>query len=144
VVGLAREADRGAALPGAARRASRGGEDQVSHAGAFREDLRRAFGIVRPVTKVITRSNGRKMTKSEWEPAREPTPREHELLEPTEYTQPVDFHSWRRAYTQALADAGATAQQATALAGHASLSAHARYLARADRALEAPESAMPD
>jgi integrase len=128
------------------RRGERAGEAKikVSHAGAFREDLRRAFGIVRPVTKVITRSNGRKMTKSEWEPAREPTPREHELLEPTEYTQPVDFHSWRRAYTQALADAGATAQQATALAGHASLSAHARYLARADRALEAPESAMPD
>jgi hypothetical protein len=57
---------------------------------------------------------------------------------------PVDFHSWRRAYTQALADAGTNAQHATALAGHASLSAHARYLARCGRALEAPEGAMPD
>jgi site-specific recombinase XerD len=128
-----------------ARRGARAGEEKrkVSHAAAFREDLRRAFGIVRPVTRVITRSNGRKMTKSEWEPARAMTPRERELLEPGAYTMPVDWHSWRRAYTQALADAGATAQQATALAGHASLSAHARYLQRSGRALEAPAGSVP-
>jgi hypothetical protein len=126
------------------RRGERAGKEKrkVSHAAALREDLRRAFGIVRPIAKTITCSNGRQMTKTEWELAREMTPRERELLEPGAYTKPVDWHSCRRAYTQALADAGATAQQATALAGHASLSAHARYLARSG-ALQAPPGSMP-
>ena len=57
--------------------------------------------------------------------------------------EPVDFHSWRRAYVQALADADVNAQAAAALAGHASLEAHARYLANTQKAREIPEAALP-
>ena len=34
------------------------------------------------------------------------TPRERELLEETEFTGPVEFHSFRRAFKQALGEAG--------------------------------------
>jgi hypothetical protein len=104
-------------------------QDERSHARAFRRDVRRAFGI-----------EAWDATKGEFVPVREPTARERELFEPGDYTLPVDWHSWRRAYSQALADAGATAQQASALAGHASLSAHARYLAKAGTARQLPVS----
>jgi integrase len=69
--------------------------------------------------------------------------RQRELFTETEYTKPVDFHSWRRAFNQALADAGASAQQAAALAGHASLEAHAKYLKNTAKAAAMPEGAIP-
>ena len=69
--------------------------------------------------------------------------RERELFVETPHTLPVDFHSWRRAYSQALADADVNAQRATALAGHASLAAHQRYLANASKVLAIPEAALP-
>jgi hypothetical protein len=75
--------------------------------------------------------------------ARDLNRRERELFKETDYTLPVDFHSWRRAFTQALADADVNAQQATALAGHASLSAHARYLASSGKLRRIPELALP-
>ena len=71
------------------------------------------------------------------------TARERELFEETDETLPVDFHSWRRAYSQALADADVNAQQASALAGHASLAAHQRYLASSDKMRSIPEAALP-
>lgn len=102
------------------RRGKRAGEKKgkVSHAKAFRRDLRRAFGV-----------DVWDAEACEFKAARALTRRERELFEETEFTLPVDFHSWRRAFTQALGDADVNAQQATALAGHASLAAHARYLA---------------
>jgi integrase len=127
------------------RRGDRAGGERghASHAKAFRRDLRRAFGIdVLRVVEVM-RKNGRKLPKRYWEPVRELTKRERELLDETPYTLPVDFHSWRRAYSQALADADVNAQTATALAGHASLAAHARYLANASKVLSIPEKALP-
>jgi hypothetical protein len=72
------------------------------------------------------------------------TERERELLEETEFTRPVDFHSWRRHFVQALADMGMNAQQAQKLAGHADLSAHERYLRSSARTLEIPTEALPD
>jgi integrase len=116
------------------RRGERAGEAKikVSHARAFRRDLRRAFGL-----------DEWDEVRGEFVKAREPTERERELLQPTAYTLPVDWHSWRRAYSQALADADVTAQQASALAGHASLSAHARYLASASTVRHLPEGAEP-
>lgn len=99
-----------------------------SHAEPFRRDLARAFGLERPVVRDTMRSNGRKLRKIGWEPAREPTTRERMLLEGSDLYLPVDFHSWRRAFNQALADAGVNAQQAMALSAHASMKAHERYL----------------
>jgi hypothetical protein len=48
-----------------------------------------------------------------------------------------------RAYCQALADAGVNAQQAKALAGHATEQAHERYLRASKKARELPAPARP-
>ncbi|HKO46870.1 MAG TPA: hypothetical protein VJV79_04065 [Polyangiaceae bacterium] len=73
---------------------------------------------------------------------RDLSPRERELFEDT-FTRPVDFHSWRRACSQALANVGASAQQASTLAGHASLDAHQRYLNNTSKMAEVPAAALP-
>ena len=127
------------------RKGERAGEERKksSHAKAFRRDLRRAFGIDQRRAVVVKRSNNRPLTKYLWEPVRELTARERELFEEGRYTLPVDFHSWRRAFSQALADADVNAQQAQALAGHASLAAHQRYLANATKVRSIPEAALP-
>jgi len=52
----------------------------------------------------------------------------------------VDFHSWRRAYCQALADAGVNARLAKALAGHATEAAHDRYT-NSEKTRELPAAA---
>jgi hypothetical protein len=72
------------------------------------------------------------------------TARERELFTDTDETLRVDFHSWRRAYSQALAEAGVNVQTATALAGHASLGAHQRYLASAGTMKSLPAAALPN
>lgn len=59
---------------------------------------------------------------------REPSPRERAVLSGDTRHLPLDFHSWRRAYNQALADGGVKAQQAQALAGHSTIAAHEKYL----------------
>jgi integrase len=128
------------------RRGERAGEEKrkASHADALRKDLARAFGLEVWSTAVTERSNGRKLTRQAWVPSgRRLTPRERELFEGTEFVLPVDFHSWRRAYSQALADADVTVQQAQALAGHASMSAHERYLRNAAKMRRLPPRALP-
>ena len=121
------------AIMGEARR-------KMSHAKAFRRDLERAFGLLVWKQTGIDRKGN---PVGDWERRREPTQRERTLFEPTEYTMPVDFHSWRRAYNQALADAGVNAQQAKALAGHSSLRAHERYLRNTEKARTIPAEALP-
>jgi len=121
----------------AARRGENAGSGPkigVSHAVAFRRDLRRAFGVDvwSPETRRFAQPEDRELS-----------PRERELFEDTTFTRPVDFHSWRRAYSQALANAGASAQQASALAGHASLDAHQRYLNNTTKMAEVPAAALP-
>ena len=106
----------------------KGEKHEVSHAFPFRRDLRRAFGIDKLEPVMIKQQNGRMMTSYQWVQARELTPREVELFEGSGHILPVDFHSWRRAYCQALADAGVNAQLAKTLAGHASEAAHEKYL----------------
>jgi integrase len=102
----------------------------VSHAKAFRRDLARAFdaaALVDPGTAAPRRGSRR------W----------REVFAETEVTRPVDFHSWRRSYCQALDDAGASPQQAAALAGHENLSVHAVYLRNAGKIRRMPENALP-
>jgi len=121
----------------AARRGENAGSGPkvgVSQAGALRRDLRRAFGV--DVWNAETRRFAQPKD-------RELSPRERELFEDTTFTKPVDFHSWRRAYSQALANAGASAQQAQALAGHSSLDAHALYLRNTSKMAEVPAAALP-
>jgi hypothetical protein len=126
------------------RRGERAGDTKrkASHAQAFRRDLQRAFGLV-VWKQTSTDRNGQPV--GVWEPAdgRVRTPREVELFEATTYTLPVDFHSWRRAFSQALAHAGVNAQQAMGLAAHASLEVHERYLRTTPKMLTMPEAALP-
>jgi integrase len=119
------------------------GRARTSHAKAFRRDLRRAFGLDAPRLVPFVRKNGRADVRIEWETARAMTSRETELLVGTDMVKPVDFHSWRRAFNQALADADVNAQQAAALAGHADLGAHARYLVNTAKMRTLPEAALP-
>jgi len=116
---------------------------KTSHAFSFRRDLRRAFGIDAPVPVVKVRKNGRPLTRYEWTESRPLNARERLLLEGGEYVEPVDFHSWRRAYAQALADANVNEQQAQALAGHSTGEAHRRYLQNSDKMRTMPEAALP-
>ena len=105
----------------ATRRGKRAGTEKgkTSHAEAFRRDLERASTLV---TWKVTGHERKGNPVGVWEPTagRQRTRRERQLFEPTEFTLPVDFHSWRRAYAQTLAEADVNAQQAKALTGHAS------------------------
>jgi hypothetical protein len=56
---------------------------------------------------------------------------------------PVDFHSFRRAFSTALADTGLNTQQAMKLAGHADPRAHARYIMEKEKPRSIPEAALP-
>ena len=60
----------------------------------------------------------------------------------TERTKCVDFHSFRRAYNTALANAGVNAQTAMRLAGHSQMRTHMRYVMSVE-ILETPEAALP-
>jgi hypothetical protein len=123
--------------------AGKGARKHTSHASAFRADLRRAFGIEARVWKDDKRSNGREHKRRVWETVRDLTPRERVLLEETEFTLPVDWHSWRRRFNQALGDAGVNAQTAMKLSGHASTQAHERYLQNTQKLLTIPAEALP-
>ena len=113
--------------------AGTGAKRGVSHAEAFRRDLQRVFGLEAWEAKGCL-----------WPRVDRPlSARERELFEDTEFTKPVDFHSWRRAYSQALADADVSAQQAQALAGHASLDAHQRCLTNTAQRRSLPIGAIP-
>lgn len=128
----------------AARKGKRVGSEKkkTSHAEALRRDLERAFGLV---TWKETGQDRKGNPMGAWEPTagRTRTRRDRELFEPTEFTLPVDFHSWRRAFAQALADADVNAQQAQALTGHASSSVHGRYLRNARKMRRLPAGALP-
>jgi integrase len=115
---------------------------KASHAQNVRRDLERAFGLQVWVQTAIDR-NGEPIGHWEAAEGREMTRRERELFVGTEYVLPVDFHSWRRAFSQALADADVSLQQAQALAGHASMSAHERYLRNATKMRRLPAAAIP-
>lgn len=69
------------------------------------------------------------------------TPRERELFEETPHSLPVDFHSFRRAFNTALADAGVNIQTAMRLAGHADAATHMRSVM--SRVRRVPEAALP-
>jgi hypothetical protein len=56
--------------------------------------------------------------------------------------RPLDFHSFRRAYNTALADANVNMQTAMRLAGHRNAFTHMRYVMRTAR-LAAPTAALP-
>lgn len=70
------------------------------------------------------------------------TDRERELFTLTEFTKPVDFHSFRRQFKQSLADANIDIQVSMALSGATDPSAHRRYLNNASKARQLPEGSL--
>lgn len=113
------------------RRGKRAGEakGKMTYALAFRRDLQAAF------TQALERR-----VKGVPKPG---SKRWRELFERTPHTLPVDFHSWRRAYCQALKDADVNVQQAIALSGHKSIEVHLRYTADPNKAAAVPPKALP-
>src|SRR5262249_46277765 len=67
--------------------------------------------------------------------------RRHELHNDTTDTRRADFHSFRRAYNTATANAGTNAQDAMQLAGHTDMDTHLLYLQT--RTVVTPDAAMP-
>ena len=128
----------------AIRRGERAGEarQHSSHAQAFRRDLRRCFGIEAPKRVERVRKNGRPGVWLKWKQVREPTDRERALLEGTERSRAVDFHSWRRGFVQAAENAGLPGQQGRQLSGHGTETAFNRY-AQSTRTLVIPKAVLP-
>lgn len=118
-------------------------EVQDSHALAMRQDVRRALGIEVWAPEAGTGRGPR----GRWVPGRPMTPKEKPLFEEGRYTLPMDFHSWRRAWSQALARVGANVQTAAALTGHGvggGVGEHGRYLHNPTEAAVVPAGATPD
>jgi integrase-like protein len=61
----------------------------------------------------------------------------------TGWSLPVDFHSFRRAFSTGLAEAGVNAQQAMQLAGHADTRAHSLYVMEIEKLTSIPAAALP-
>ena len=95
------------------------------------------------VQKAGHNSHARRLRRSLWAAGvrRGPTKAECARQTDTPTSRRVDFHSFRRAYTDAASTAGLNAQQASALTGH-SLAVHERYLSRA-ATRETPEAMIP-
>jgi hypothetical protein len=110
----------------------------VSHANAMRRDLKAAFIAHRKANSKLAAE-----ILDTFCPAKD-SARWNELFKESEFTRPVDFHSWRRKFVQALADMGMNAQQAQKLAGHSELAAHERYLRNTSGTLTIPIEALPD
>ena len=62
----------------------------------------------------------------------------------TASTLPVDFHSFRRAFNTALAEAGVNIQHAMHLASHSDPKVHARYVMSTAAMRQTPAAALPN
>jgi hypothetical protein len=71
-----------------------------------------------------------------------PNPRDPLYFE-TATTLAVDFHSFRRAFNTALAEAGVNVQHAMHLASHADAKVHARYVMSTKAMRTIPSAALP-
>ena len=108
--------------------------NKTSMADALRRDLARAFGLETwddDKVRYVSDPNAK------W------TRRQTELLKGTDRYRPVDFHSWRRAFCQAVAASGLDGTAAKKLSSHDTEAARDRYLRSAGTALELPEGALP-
>lgn len=102
-----------------------------------------AAGVVRvPYTEVRVQQRYSRSKKTHEVVRRIASPHDPLYFE-TATTLPVDFHSFRRAYSTALAACGVNVQQAMHLAGHSSPRAHMRYVQNTKAMGRVPSAAIP-
>ena len=119
----------------------RKGDARRERGVSFAKRLRRALldaGIKRHICEAAPLAPGRRK-RSACCPVFATDP----LYAETEWSRPVDFHSFRRAYSTGLARAGVNAQQAMILAGHADPRAHGRYIMTTPEMQRIPAAALP-
>ena len=130
------------------RKGKRVGEfraSKASHAKRLRRDLVKA-GVFRlpPIQVSATKPGTRTDRGRRVEGTRlAPSPADPLYYE-TATSLPVDFHSFRRAFNSALADAGVNVQHAMKLAGHSNVSTHMRYVSRSKAMQSIPDAALPN
>jgi integrase len=86
-----------------------------------------ALGFARHVDGFVGKGRRRDLGKHSGGTKLAPDPRDRLYLE-TDVSLPVDFHSFRRAFNTALAEAGVNVQRAMHLASHSSARTHSRYV----------------
>ena len=69
--------------------------------------------------------------------------RDHDVHHDTPTSRKVDWHSFRRAFATALAEAGTNEQTARLLVAHGDASVHARYVQQTRAMREIPAGAVP-
>ncbi len=124
----------------------RAGEFRTVRGASFAKRLRRGLiraGVFRmPPTVEHTEARFSKSTATRTRSVVTPHPRDP-LYHETATTMPVDFHSFRRAFNTALAEAGVNVQQAMHLSGHTDPNVHMRYVQSTGAMRRAPASAIP-
>jgi len=127
----------------------RAGEPRKQRAQSFAKRLRRNLfkaGIVRakPVLAPYVAPGTRTDLgfKSKQAMRLVPNPADP-LYHETATTLPVDFHSFRRAFSTALAEAGVNVQQAMRLAHHTDAKVHMRYVGQTAAMRRIPDAAIP-
>jgi integrase len=118
--------------------------DTNSYAKRLRRALFRA-GVYRlPPIEVPATRCGMRTDLGKQPPGTKLAPHPHDpLYYETATSLPVDFHSFRRAFNTALAEADVNVQKAMRLAGHSDAKTHMRYVMQAPSMAEIPEAALP-
>ena len=132
--------EQGALFP--VRRGERKGDFRVGRGHSFARRLRRDLlraGVLRHACdgSCVKAAREGKATRCE-RFASDP------LYSDTSMSRRVDFHSFRRAFASALADAGINVQTAMHLAAHSDAKTHALYVMRTDAMKQIPVSAVPN
>ncbi len=137
--------DSGAVFPvRTGKRAGQAKRPSNSYADRLRRDLFRA-GVYRvaPIEVAATKPGQRTdLGKSVAGTKQAPNPADPLYYE-TATTLPVDFHSFRRAFNTALAEAGVNVQHAMHLASHSDAKVHARYVMSTKAMRTIPDAALP-
>ena len=116
----------------------------LSFARRLRRELFRAGVYRMPPVEVPATSPGTRTDRGKGAPGTKPAPNPADpLYFETASTLPVDFHSFRRAFASALADAGVTVQHAMHLASHSDPKVHARYVMHTAAMRTIPDAALP-
>jgi hypothetical protein len=123
---------------GSFRNSAGGLAERLRH-GLFRARVWRTSPIEVPATSPGKRTDlGRRAEGTKLAP----NPRDPLYYE-TATTLPVDFHSFRRAFNTALAEAGVNVQHAMLLASHSDARTHMRYVMKTAAMRTIPEAAIP-